>query len=71
MFRIILGLFIGAVIVAVNTTSDWAAASVKTNTTYKSFSSAFVSAEVGLHIGLSGINVTLKGDDQNRDTGLL
>ncbi|XP_064194047.1 dual oxidase maturation factor 2-like [Anguilla rostrata] len=62
MFRMTLSLFIGTVIVAVNFTSDWAAASVKANTTYKSFSSAFVSAEVGLHVGLSGINVTLKGD---------
>ncbi|KAJ8340757.1 hypothetical protein SKAU_G00353900 [Synaphobranchus kaupii] len=61
MFRMILSLFTGAVIVAVNFTSDWAAANVKANTTYKSFSSAFVSAEVGLHVGLSGINVTLKG----------
>ncbi|XP_036400229.1 dual oxidase maturation factor 1-like [Megalops cyprinoides] len=62
MFRIILSLFIGAVIVAVNFTSDWAAASVKANTTYKSFSNALVTAEVGLHVGLSGINVTLKGE---------
>ncbi|KAJ8247812.1 hypothetical protein GJAV_G00250800 [Gymnothorax javanicus] len=62
MLRVTLSLFIGAVIVAVNFTSDWAGANVKANTTYKSFSSAFVSAEVGLHVGLSGINVTLKGD---------
>ncbi|XP_036391469.1 dual oxidase maturation factor 1-like [Megalops cyprinoides] len=62
MFRVIISLFIGAVIVAVNFSGDWAAASVKANTTYKSFSNAFVSAEVGLHVGLSGINVTLKGN---------
>ncbi|XP_064169964.1 dual oxidase maturation factor 1-like isoform X2 [Anguilla rostrata] len=62
MCRVLVSLFIGAVIVAVNFTSDWAAASMKTNTTYKSFSSGFVNAEIGLHVGLSGINVTLTGN---------
>ncbi|KAG9341886.1 hypothetical protein JZ751_018203, partial [Albula glossodonta] len=62
MFRVLISLFIGAVIVAVNFSSDWAAASMKANTTYKSFSNAFVNAEIGLHVGLSGINVTLKGN---------
>ncbi|KAJ8407722.1 hypothetical protein AAFF_G00267660 [Aldrovandia affinis] len=61
-FRVLCSLFIGAVIVAVNFTSDWAAASLKANTTYKSFSNAYVSAELGLQVGLSGINVTLKGN---------
>ncbi|KAI2648236.1 Dual oxidase maturation factor 2 [Labeo rohita] len=62
MFRIITSLFIGAVLVALNFTGDWAEARVKANATYKSFSSAMVSAEVGLHVGLYGINITLKGD---------
>ncbi|XP_015198629.2 dual oxidase maturation factor 1 [Lepisosteus oculatus] len=62
MFRVTFSLFIGVVIVAVNFTSDWAAASIQTNTTYKSFSNATVDAEVGLHVGLAGINVTLKGN---------
>lgn len=44
-----------------NFTGDWAEASVKANATYKSFSNAVVSAEVGLHVGLYGINITLKG----------
>lgn len=46
---------------AVNFTSDWATGYIKTNTTYKSFSNATVSAEIGLHVGFDGINVTLKG----------
>ncbi|KAJ8343512.1 hypothetical protein SKAU_G00308410 [Synaphobranchus kaupii] len=46
----------------VNFTGDWAEASMKANTTYKSFSSAFVNAEIGLHVGLSGVNITLKGN---------
>ncbi|XP_067356688.1 dual oxidase maturation factor 1 isoform X2 [Channa argus] len=62
MFRIITSLFIGAVIVALNFTSDWAEARVTTNATYKSFSNAVVNAEIGLHVGLYGINVTLKGN---------
>ncbi|KAF6738873.1 Dual oxidase maturation factor 2 [Oryzias melastigma] len=33
-----------------------------TNATYKSFSSVVINAEVGLHVGLYGINVTLKGN---------
>ncbi|XP_075883264.1 dual oxidase maturation factor 1 [Nelusetta ayraudi] len=61
MFRIIISLFVGVVTVALNFTCDWAEAKVATNATYKSFSNAVVSAEVGLHVGLYGINVTLKG----------
>lgn len=45
-----------------NFTGDWAEASVKANATYKSFSNAVVSAEVGLHVGLYGINITLRGE---------
>lgn len=33
-----------------------------TKAAYKSFSGAAVEAEVGLHVGLYGINVTLKGE---------
>ncbi|KAM9376049.1 dual oxidase maturation factor 1 [Pholidichthys leucotaenia] len=62
MFRIIISLFIGAVIVVLNFTNDWAEARVTTNATYKSFSNAVVNAEIGLHVGLYGINVTLKGN---------
>lgn len=90
MFRIIITLFIGAVVVgkfllvvaemtdisfscsrlfcclslseALNFTCDWAEAKMTTNATYKSFSNAVVNAEIGLHVGLYGINVTLKGE---------
>ncbi|XP_026059262.1 dual oxidase maturation factor 1-like isoform X2 [Carassius auratus] len=62
MFRITISLFIGTVLVALNFTGDWAEASVKANASYKSFSNAVVSAEVGLHVGLYGINITLKGE---------
>ncbi|KAK2834505.1 hypothetical protein Q7C36_015206 [Tachysurus vachellii] len=61
-FRIIISLFVGVVIVALNFTCDWAEGWLKANTTYKSFSNAVVNAEVGLHVGLYGINITLRGD---------
>ncbi|KAE8617504.1 hypothetical protein XENTR_v10009096 [Xenopus tropicalis] len=60
--RIITSLFIGTVIVAVNFTSDWEVGSVSATTTYKSFSNAVVNADIGLRVGLNGINVTLKGN---------
>lgn len=47
---------------ALNFTNDWAEAKMTTNATYKSFSNAVVNAEIGLHVGLYGINVTLKGE---------
>lgn len=87
MLRIVLGFFVGAVIVgelgilvfvshpcpcpapvscplsaALNFTCDWAEARMTTTATYKSFSSAVVNAEIGVHVGLYGINVTLKGE---------
>ncbi|CAL8373347.1 unnamed protein product [Arctogadus glacialis] len=62
MVRIVISLFIGAVIVALNFTNDWAEGWTTTNATYKSFSNAVVDAEIGLHVGLYGINVTLRGN---------
>ncbi|XP_034391542.1 dual oxidase maturation factor 1 [Cyclopterus lumpus] len=62
MCRIIISLFIGVVIVALNFTNDWAGARMTTNATYKSFSNVVVNADIGLHVGLYGINVTLKGN---------
>ncbi|XP_075945889.1 dual oxidase maturation factor 2 [Anarhichas minor] len=62
MCRITISLFIGVVIVVLNFTNDWAEARMTTNATYKSFSNAVVNADIGLHVGLYGINVTLKGN---------
>ncbi|KAK4821414.1 hypothetical protein QYF61_019315 [Mycteria americana] len=44
---------------AVQFTGDWETGWVKANTSYKSFSRALVNADIGLHIGLAGVNVTL------------
>lgn len=35
---------------------------MRANTSYKSFSPALVSADIGLHIGLAGVNISLRGE---------
>ncbi|XP_069845534.1 dual oxidase maturation factor 2-like [Dipodomys merriami] len=61
LVRVLLSLFIGAEIVAVHFSGDWFVGSVWTNTSYKAFSVERVQAHVGLHVGLVGINITLRG----------
>ncbi|XP_055291920.1 dual oxidase maturation factor 1 isoform X2 [Moschus berezovskii] len=61
MLRVVTSLFIGAVILAVNFSSEWSVGQVSTNTSYKAFSSQWISANVGLQIGLGGVNITLTG----------
>ncbi|KAM9646707.1 dual oxidase maturation factor 2 [Trichechus inunguis] len=61
LVRILLSLFIGAEIVAVHFSAEWFVGRVSTSTSYKAFSAARVSARVGLHVGLDGINITLTG----------
>ncbi|XP_015678756.1 dual oxidase maturation factor 2 [Protobothrops mucrosquamatus] len=70
LIRVISSLFIGGVIVAVHFSSDWETGTVTANTSYKSFSSAMIHADVGLHVGLSGVNITLVGKpvDQLNET---
>lgn len=96
MFRIVLSVFVGGVIVgefglpafephprlfpaavmrlwsaALNFTCDWAEARMTTRATYKSFSSMAVNADIGLHVGLYGINVTLRGESPSFQPQLL
>ncbi|NXN14074.1 DOXA1 factor, partial [Indicator maculatus] len=59
--RVVLSLFVGAVVLTVQFSRDWETGRVTANTSYKSFSSALLTMEVGLHIGLGGLNVTLLG----------
>uniref|UniRef100_A0A8B9NWS2 Dual oxidase maturation factor 2 n=1 Tax=Apteryx owenii TaxID=8824 RepID=A0A8B9NWS2_APTOW len=66
LIRVLLSLVIGVVIVAVQYTGDWESGWVKANTSYKSFSHALVNADIGLHIGLAGVNVTLVGNPVNQ-----
>ncbi|NXI12838.1 DOXA1 factor, partial [Irena cyanogastra] len=62
LLRWVLGLFVGAVILNVQFTRDWETGWVQANTSYKSFSHVQVNADIGLHIGLAGVNVTLRGN---------
>lgn len=48
---------------AVNFSSEWSVGQVSTNTSYKAFSSQWISADVGLHVGLGGVNITLTGKE--------
>ena len=43
----------------------WRVGTVHTETTYKQFSTAVISADVGLKVGLYSFNVTLKGIGEN------
>ncbi|XP_020865054.1 dual oxidase maturation factor 1 isoform X1 [Phascolarctos cinereus] len=61
LLRVVTSLFIGAAALAVNFSGEWSVARVNTNTTYKAFSPVRISADVGLQIGLRGINITLTG----------
>nr|XP_015092705.1 dual oxidase maturation factor 1 isoform X1 [Vicugna pacos]XP_015092706.1 dual oxidase maturation factor 1 isoform X1 [Vicugna pacos]XP_031528693.1 dual oxidase maturation factor 1 isoform X1 [Vicugna pacos]XP_031528694.1 dual oxidase maturation factor 1 isoform X1 [Vicugna pacos] len=61
MLRVVTSLFIGTVILAANFSSEWSVGQVSTNMSYKAFSSEWISADVGLQIGLGGINITLTG----------
>ncbi|NXD28303.1 DOXA1 factor, partial [Spelaeornis formosus] len=64
--RMVLGLFMGAVILTVQFTRDWENGWVQANTSYKSFSIVQVNVDIGLHIGLAGVNVTLRGNPVNQ-----
>ncbi|XP_004380768.1 dual oxidase maturation factor 1 [Trichechus manatus latirostris] len=61
LLRVVTSLFIGAVILAVNFSSEWSVGQVSTNTSYKAFSSEGISANIGLQVGLGGVNITLTG----------
>ncbi|KFQ51539.1 Dual oxidase maturation factor 2, partial [Pelecanus crispus] len=64
--RVLLSLIVGVVIIAVQFTGDWETGWVKANTSYKSFSHALVKVDIGLHVGLVGVNVTLIGNPVNQ-----
>ncbi|NXJ81997.1 DOXA2 factor, partial [Trogon melanurus] len=64
--RVLLSLFVGVAIVVVQFTGDWETGWVKANTSYKSFSHALVNVDIGLHVGLAGVNVTLMGNPVNQ-----
>ncbi|NWV80702.1 DOXA1 factor, partial [Dasyornis broadbenti] len=64
--RLVLGLFVGAVVLTVQFTRDWETGWVQANASYKSFSPVQVNMDIGLHIGLAGVNITLRGNPVNQ-----
>uniref|UniRef100_A0A8C2SPF3 Dual oxidase maturation factor 1-like n=1 Tax=Coturnix japonica TaxID=93934 RepID=A0A8C2SPF3_COTJA len=62
LLRVVTSLFIGAVVLS----EDWESGWVTANTSYKSFSHVMVNADIGLHIGLAGVNITLVGNPVNQ-----
>ncbi|XP_053392423.1 dual oxidase maturation factor 1-like [Mercenaria mercenaria] len=59
---IVLGVSVGTSILVVNYSAEWETAEVVTETKYKAGTGKDIQAKVGVHIGLRGINVTLKGE---------
>ncbi|XP_040535999.1 dual oxidase maturation factor 2 isoform X1 [Gallus gallus] len=66
MVRALFSLMVGVVIVVVQFTGDWESGWVTANTSYKSFSCAVVNVDIGLHVGLAGVNITLVGNPVNQ-----
>jgi hypothetical protein len=58
---IFISMYIWVVIMICNFGKEWLRGSVVTNTTYKANSAGRILAEVGVHIGFRGVNVTLVG----------
>ncbi|XP_046352903.2 dual oxidase maturation factor 1-like isoform X2 [Haliotis rufescens] len=63
--RITVSLFIGASILLSNFAMSWEESVISdTETKYKAGSGKDIVAEIGLHIGLRGVNITLKGEPE-------
>lgn len=64
--RVTLSLYIGAVIIITNWTYTWETAEIHTRTKYKAGTGQEIEANIGVHIGLRGINITLKGTPEKQ-----
>lgn len=65
-------LFVGAVLLVSNFGYGWYTDKVTVQTQYKAFTTEEIRADVGLHIGLRGVNITLKGlSNEWRDTRMV
>nr|XP_009919578.1 PREDICTED: dual oxidase maturation factor 1-like [Haliaeetus albicilla] len=64
--RVVMALFVGAVVLSEYWGPEGETGWVRANTSYKAFSRALVNVEIGLHIGLAGVNVTLVGKPVNQ-----
>ncbi|XP_053392446.1 dual oxidase maturation factor 1-like isoform X2 [Mercenaria mercenaria] len=64
--RVTLSLYIGAVIILTNWTYTWETGEIHTRTKYKAGTGEEIDADIGVHIGLRGINITLKGTPEKQ-----
>ncbi|XP_064610139.1 dual oxidase maturation factor 1-like [Liolophura sinensis] len=64
--RVSVSLFIGVVILVTNFSQDWEVAEISTETQYKAGARKGIHADIGVHIGLRGINITLKGEPEQQ-----
>jgi len=64
-----LSLFTGIAITLGATGSDWQTGTVQINTYYRAFSADSLSADLGVHIGLNHVNVTLKALPKSKHSG--
>lgn len=64
--RVTLSLLIGAVILITNFSYTWETSQIHTRTKYKAGTGKEISADIGVHIGLRGINITLKGTPEQQ-----
>lgn len=67
--RVTLSLYIGAVILISNFAYTWETSEIHTRTKYKAGEGREISADIGVHIGLRGINITLKGSPNETQLG--
>lgn len=63
VLRVSIALWIGTVLLVCNFGYGWQKDSVYVQTQYKAFTDEEIDAEVGLHVGLRGVNITLKGGE--------
>ncbi|XP_052769782.1 dual oxidase maturation factor 1-like isoform X2 [Mya arenaria] len=64
--RVTVSLYIGAVIVLTNWSYTWETGAMHTKTKYKAGTGKEITADIGVNIGLRGVNITLKGDPEHQ-----
>ncbi|KAF0300969.1 Dual oxidase maturation factor 1 [Amphibalanus amphitrite] len=66
---VVLSIFTGIAITLGATGSEWQTGMVQINTYYRAFSADSLSADLGVHIGLNHVNVTLKALPESKHNG--
>ena len=71
VMRVSVALWVGAVILVSNFSYGWCSGKVHVKTQYRAHTNEEITAEVGLFVGLRGINITLKGKYNFCSTGCM